>query len=317
MKSVIVMILAIVLCSSVVFAGTNVEQQTDNKKVTTSRKTLDSIFDLPKEELEKKIANASSAEYEGSVSIYELLSNRDKYLGKIVELKFQPGLLSTLIGETSYMLVYSANAGATDKIMLCGNDSMKWAVEVRKRGSGVVYALVDEKYLIALGDLKRKSGDSYTYTYESGRSPARESASDNAPSSASSSTDWVYTLSNEELEKKISEASSAEYKGGVTTDDLFSDRDKYLGKVVELKFYGSSLFGTNRGNPYIFVRSQELGSANDQLVLCGDEALKWGKEVAKKGYGSSCTVYALVEKKGLIALGSRKRKVGDGYTYSW
>jgi hypothetical protein len=314
------MILAIVLCSPVVFAGTNVEQQTDNKKVATSRKPSDSIFHLPKEELEKKIANASSAEYKGGVTTDDLLSDRDKYLGKVVELKFQAGLLSTLGVETSHLYVHSANAGATDKVVLCGNDSMQWAVEVSKKAYGAsstVYALVEKKYLIALGDHKRKSGDSYTYTYESGKSSARESASDNAPSSASSSTNWVYTLSNEELEKKISEASSAEYKGGVTTDDLLSDRNKYLGKVVELKFYGSSLYTTSGGNPYIFVRSQELGSLNDQLVLCGDEALKWGIGVAKKGYGVSCTVYALVEKKGLIALGSRKRKVGDGYTYSW
>jgi len=100
-------------------------------------------------------------------------------------------------------------------------------------------------------------------------------------------------------------------------DELILKRDQYVGKVIELQFQASSVSTMVGENPYMYVYGKEYSGGNDRLMLCGQEALEWAMGVAKKGYGTSSTVCALVEKKGLIALGTRKRKVGDGYTYSW
>ena len=137
------------------------------------------------------------------------------------------------------------------------------------------------------------------------------------------STD-IRSMPPEVLQNKIKQASSAPYEGDVTFDELAINRNKYVGKVIELSFTILPAVGMpSDGNQYIFVRDprsssgQQQGSSSDRLYLCGEDALKWRQEVGRKAYGIASTVCALVEKDGLIAVGSRKRKTGDGYTYSW
>ncbi len=132
----------------------------------------------------------------------------------------------------------------------------------------------------------------------------------------------LFRMPASELEKKISQASSAKFAGDVTFDELFLDRNKYIGKTVELRFTAiSAIGGATTGNPHIYVRKprtgDEAGGGSDRLFLCGREAMEWKLEVEKKSFDTASTVYALVEKDGLIALGTRKRKVDDGYKYSW
>jgi TPR repeat protein len=125
-------------------------------------------------------------------------------------------------------------------------------------------------------------------------------------------------LSKEEMEGKIAAATSANYLGSVAMDALVLNRDQYLGTVVRVQFQAPHTVGTRVGNnPYVIIYGKNNSGAEDQLFLCGDDSLKWGMEQCARGYGVSCEVYALVERKGLIALGKRQNKLDDGYTYSW
>jgi hypothetical protein len=117
------------------------------------------------------------------------------------------------------------------------------------------------------------------------------------------------------------EINQASYEGSVGFDNLAVSREQYLGKVIELTFITLTTIGGPTGNSYIYVRDPKSygnqGGSSDKLYLLGDEAMRWKLDVDKKAPGSSSTVYALVEKDGLVALGDRKRKTDDGYTYSW
>jgi TPR repeat protein len=132
------------------------------------------------------------------------------------------------------------------------------------------------------------------------------------------STD-LRSMSPEEFQKKIELAASAPYAGDITFDELVLKRDQYIGKVIELNFTAVSAVGGSV--PYIYIRDPRSygsqGGASDRLYLYGEPALKWRLEVERKAPGATSTVCALVEKEELIALGSRKRKLDDGYTYSW
>ena len=128
-------------------------------------------------------------------------------------------------------------------------------------------------------------------------------------------------IPQEELQKKIKQAESVPYVGKVTFDELVLKRDQYIGKVIELNFATVSVIGGSV--PYIYVRDPraaqqgQSGGASDRLYLCGEAALKWRLTVEKKYYGAASTVYALVEKDHLVALGVHKSTVDDVSIYSW
>jgi len=129
------------------------------------------------------------------------------------------------------------------------------------------------------------------------------------------------SMSPDELKIKIEQASSAPYEGDVTFDELVLNRDKYIGKVIELSFRTIvTIGGPTGGIPYIYVRdprADSQGGSSDKLYLCGENAMKWKFEVGKKYYGTVSTICALVEKDGLIALGIRQRQTETGREYKW
>lgn len=116
----------------------------------------------------------------------------------------------------------------------------------------------------------------------------------------------------ETIEKKIAEASSAEYKGGVTVDDLPLQRAKCVGKVVELRFETCRY---SSGDRAIVCGQKQLG-LSERLNLCGQEALEWAVGQSKRP-GASGRVYVLVDERDLIALGTHRSRDDNGYTYSW
>jgi len=146
----------------------------------------------------------------------------------------------------------------------------------------------------------------------------RSSASSSTNSIKSKST-YAFSLSKEELEKKVSSASSAEYAGSIDMDNLVLKRADYVGKVIQIKFMASSINTKIGENPYlhIYKTDNDYVGSFEYLMLCGQKALEWAVGISKQGYGATGTVYALVEDKNLVALGVRKSKIDDGYTYSW
>ena len=132
----------------------------------------------------------------------------------------------------------------------------------------------------------------------------------------------IRTMSPTEFEAKVTQASSAPYDGEVSFDELAINRNKYIGKVIELSFTMLPAVGMPaEGIQYIYVRDPKAygsqGGSSDKLYVHGERALKWRQEIGRNAYGASSTVFALVEKDGLVALGSRKRKTDDGCSYSW
>ena len=119
----------------------------------------------------------------------------------------------------------------------------------------------------------------------------------------------------EVLEKKVADASSAEYKGTATFEDLALKRTEYIGKVVKLKFDISFIY-TSSEPPYLFVRSDQI-MTNHRLMLCDQKALEWGMKTSKSQSGSNSGVYVLVDEEVLIALGVNKQIIDDGCVYSW
>lgn len=128
------------------------------------------------------------------------------------------------------------------------------------------------------------------------------------------------SVSPEKMKKKIEKAVSVPYAGEVAFDDLFSNRDDYVGKVIEINFTAIPVTeGASYGTPYMYIRevTSEADASVDKLYLCGEDALNWQLEINKKSYTASSTVYALVEKDGLIAVGSRHRETDNGQEYKW
>ncbi|MEI7851699.1 MAG: hypothetical protein WCH86_07690 [Kiritimatiellales bacterium] len=136
------------------------------------------------------------------------------------------------------------------------------------------------------------------------------------PSSGVSSTKSLMFLPKEELEKKVADASSAEYKGNLVIEDLWLKRNEYIGKVVELRFKTCTL-STSAAHPYFSVHNDDHSGLREMLILCGQDALEWGLAQSKRGHGSSSKAYVLVEEKGLLALGTKQSQADNGYTYSW
>ena len=127
-------------------------------------------------------------------------------------------------------------------------------------------------------------------------------------------------MSPEKLQQKIDQASSATYEGQIAFDELASNREQYIGKVVELSFSAVPVAGGSPvGTSYMYIRDpqSDTGASVDRLYLCGEGALNWKLEVDKKSYNSSTTIYALVAKDGLIAVGSHHREADGGHEYRW
>ena len=127
-------------------------------------------------------------------------------------------------------------------------------------------------------------------------------------------------MTPEKLQQKIDQAAALPYEGQVAFDELASNRDEYIGKVIELNFSAVPVAGgTPAGTSFMYVRDpqSDTDAAVDRLYFCGEGALNWKLEVDKKSYDSSSIVYASVEKDGLIALGSHHRETEKGHAYDW
>ena len=127
-------------------------------------------------------------------------------------------------------------------------------------------------------------------------------------------------MSPEKIQKKIEQAPSASYAGQVAFDELASNREQYIGKVIELNFSAVPVSsGSPVGTTYMYVRDPQAdrNASTDRLYLSGEDAMSWKLEVAQKSYDASSIVYALVEKDGLIAVGAHHRETDDGQEYKW
>lgn len=113
----------------------------------------------------------------------------------------------------------------------------------------------------------------------------RRSSTISTTGSVKSSRSTSFNLSKEELETKVTSASTAEFLRSVTFEELILKRDQYIGKVVELQFRGSFINTSSGENPYLYVFGKETGVGNERLFLSGQDALEWAVVVAKKAYG--------------------------------
>jgi len=304
---------------SIMVADDNPSYSIVNNVLTEKKPTISTRSS--NEEVARKIGEASLAEYKGSITMEDLLTKRDQYFGKVVELKFYAGSVSTSLGATPRLLVFGSRLSSYDYLFLCDQNALEWAVKNEKSHdfisgmSSAVYVLVDEKSLIALGTRKKKTDNGYSYTFGGDNSLSSDISSSNSILKSNSAFDTM-SLPKDELEGKISRASFAGYKGSVTTEDIILKRGQYLGKVVEVKFSSASL-GKMRDTPYLYITGGGSSAGSFYLCLCDQESQEWAAEVVKKPYGSSRVVYALVEENALIALGTHKKKNADGYIYSW
>lgn len=127
-------------------------------------------------------------------------------------------------------------------------------------------------------------------------------------------------MAPEKIQQKIDQAKSLPYEGQIAFDELFSNRDQYVGKVIELNFSAVPVAGGSPvGTTYMYIRDpqSDRDAAADRLYLHGEDALSWKSEIAQKSYDSTSTVYALVEKDGLIAVGAHHREADGGHEYKW
>ena len=119
--------------------------------------------------------------------------------------------------------------------------------------------------------------------------------------------------SSPEARKKL--AMTAEYEGRVTVEELTRDRDTYVGKVVALVFYGANYSSSSSrcsfsvyGKNYDFYVYMTLPEEQD--------AIDWAMDCDKRD-SSRGEVFVFVEKNKMLALGTKKRKKDDNYTYKW
>lgn len=130
----------------------------------------------------------------------------------------------------------------------------------------------------------------------------------------SKADDPPWEMSKETLEKKVSNASSAEYKGEAELEDMILHRSEYVGKVVKLRFRSGKFF-PEPGMPHIYVRGiHGMGGPSQCLMVSGQEAMEWA---VKKSSGAVREAYALVDDNRLIALGTKQSQADNGYIYSW
>ncbi len=124
------------------------------------------------ENIQKKIEQASSAAFEGWVALDELVSSRDRYIGKVIELNFSavPVTGGSPVG-TLYMYIREPQAdrdASVDRLYLCGEGALNWKLGIDKKSyssSSSVCALVEKDGLIALGVHHRttESGNEYKW----------------------------------------------------------------------------------------------------------------------------------------------------------
>ena len=121
---------------------------------------------LPKNVLEKKVADAFFVEYKGNLTLGDLMLKRAEYIGNVVKLKFRASTISTTSGISS-MYVRDVS-GVNGRLMLCGSEALEWAVKESKRGDetySTAYVFVDEKYLIALGKQQSQADNCFIYSW--------------------------------------------------------------------------------------------------------------------------------------------------------
>ena len=119
---------------------------------------------MSREVLEKKMADASSVEYKGSVNLEELTLNRAEYLGKVVELNFEMGKVSTHF-ETPHLFVFDRRSRTSEMLMLYGQQALGWAMKQSYGAHRTAYVLVEEKDLIALGTNQSQADKGYAYSW--------------------------------------------------------------------------------------------------------------------------------------------------------
>ena len=117
----------------------------------------------------------------------------------------------------------------------------------------------------------------------------------------------------------MADASSAEYKGDVRVEELVLNRAEYVGKVVELRAAttGKFLSTTDPAFMYVYDSRSDFTGPEQRLMLSGQQALEWAVKQSKRGFHASCRIYAFVDERELIALGTRQSQADNGYTYGW
>ena len=144
-----------------------------------------------------------------------------------------------------------------------------------------------------------------------------QAGSSNHPSSIADSPKPSRSMSKEVLGKKVADASSSEYKGSTTVEDIILNRAEYVGKVVELKFEigtVSTSYSDEIPRFYVHGRRAKMGQ---RLMLSDQQALEWAMNQSKRGYDASGKAYVLVDGKDLIVLGTKQSQADNGYIYSW
>ncbi len=146
-----------------------------------------------------------------------------------------------------------------------------------------------------------------------------EKAADQDDSFAESQLRSVRNTKNREngssTEERMKLALNAEYEGTATVEELTRDRDKYIGKVVKLICYGGNYRSTS-SRPRLSVYGNNFDFYIYMDLPDNKEARDWAMDCDKKDYSRS-DVFVFVEKNNLLALGTKKRKNGDRYTYKW
>lgn len=118
-------------------------------------------------------------------------------------------------------------------------------------------------------------------------------------------------------EAMFSNASNAELvTGWVEADDLVLDWEKYVGKVVHLKYTGRWIVYELFANTIVIY--EDSGIKLSLLLPQGNrESREWVVEQGERGYASSGDLYVFVGQHALLALGTRRRKGEEGYEYKW
>ncbi|MDD3276767.1 MAG: hypothetical protein PHP93_06940 [Kiritimatiellales bacterium] len=128
-----------------------------------------------------------------------------------------------------------------------------------------------------------------------------------------------------DIKSRIAQASGAEYKGKVTLEDLRLKRSDYIGCIVMVRFDGVSLSPSMAKNPFLHVYGdgnrdggRGRGAFGERILYDekNSDATKWAVDCARRGSGSF-SVYVLVDDRDLTALGERRKKDGNGYSYNW
>lgn len=126
---------------------------------------------------------------------------------------------------------------------------------------------------------------------------------------------WNYPPEPINFQDKTLEISNAELAGRADIEDLLRHRAEYTGKVVKLDFFRAD-FVSRTTDSYYMVARDDNNQLQIRLLLPDDpDAIDWAIDIDKAD--ASYSVYTYIGKSYYYAVGTRRRKRGDGYSYHW